>query len=397
MTKITFIGDIMCEEPLLKASKDAGTYNFEDVFSGCKELFSESDYVIGNLETPLAGESAGYTKELFSFNTPDSFAKSMRDSGIQIVTTATNHALDRDIPGLLRTLDVLDDMGIDHIGTYRSKTERDKLYCIEAGQQKIGILNYSYGTNVYESPYYLKDDEYYYLNLLMPQAKRKNSTKGFRKTVSRTVRKIIPLKHILYIKKALHKEYANKYTDKLNESSLSEEYLKRIQHDITKAKEECDIVIVCLHIGGQFNESVGEQVNYFTRYFSESGADYLINTHAHVVQNSEYIGSTFVANCLGNFSISPSSVYVPHELKPEYSIALHVYIEGDTKKLTFSILKILEDKRHLIKVLPISLLNERINEDERMLLQKDVTFIYNRFLGKKENEVPLQKEYPIEV
>lgn len=387
----------MCEESLLKVSKHGKNYNFDDVFKGCKELFSESDYVIGNLETPFAGEKAGYTSELFSFNTPDAFAKSMKDGGINIVTTATNHALDRDVSGLIKTLDVLDDIGISHIGTYRSKADRDKLFVINAEQQKVGILNYTYGTNIYESPYYLNKDEYWRLNLLMPQVKRENRTKGFRKNISKVIRRIIPMKYFLHIKKFFHREYVNKYVDKFDINLLNDEYLNRICDDMTRVKKECDIVIVCLHIGGQFNDKVGEQVQYFTQYFLNLGADYLINTHAHVVQNTEYVDSMFVANCLGNFSISPSSIYVSHELKPEYSIALHIYIENNERKLTFSILKILENKRHNINVLPIDVLAKEIDKDEYLLLQKDVTYIYNRVLQKNVDDVLLLKEYPMEV
>ena len=115
MKKITFIGDIMCEEPLQNASKKGASYHFDQVFEGCKRLFSESDYVVGNLETVFAGESAGFTKDLFSFNSPDDFAYALAKSGIHMVTTAQNHILDRDRAGLLRTLRVLDEVGIENI------------------------------------------------------------------------------------------------------------------------------------------------------------------------------------------------------------------------------------------------------------------------------------------
>ena len=43
--KITVIGDIMCEPPVLKASRSKnGEYNFDGVFSKVAPMFSEADY-----------------------------------------------------------------------------------------------------------------------------------------------------------------------------------------------------------------------------------------------------------------------------------------------------------------------------------------------------------------
>ena len=102
IVKISFIGDIMCELPLLKASKNKNGYNFDKVFANVTDIFKESDYIVGNLETICAGEELELTKHLFSFNTPESFISSIKKSGIDMVTTATNHSLDRGIEGLIK-------------------------------------------------------------------------------------------------------------------------------------------------------------------------------------------------------------------------------------------------------------------------------------------------------
>ena len=84
--KITVIGDIMCEPPVLKASrKKDGSYNFDGVFTHLRHLILESDYVIGNIEFPLGGEEVGYTDTFFKFNAPDSFADAVKNAGIDMV------------------------------------------------------------------------------------------------------------------------------------------------------------------------------------------------------------------------------------------------------------------------------------------------------------------------
>ena len=146
--KISFLGDIMCEMPFLKAAKiKPYNYDFDKAFSGLKILCEKSDYVIGNLETVCAGETQGYTKELYSFNTPDNFISALKKCGIDFVSTANNHCLDRGLDGLRRTLDVLDSQGIRHTGTYRSRKESEYACIVEIMGMKLGIISYTYGTN----------------------------------------------------------------------------------------------------------------------------------------------------------------------------------------------------------------------------------------------------------
>ena len=61
LIRITFIGDIMCERPLLKAYFINKGYDFRPVFEATKKLFNESDFVIGNLKTCFDWKEVGYT------------------------------------------------------------------------------------------------------------------------------------------------------------------------------------------------------------------------------------------------------------------------------------------------------------------------------------------------
>src|SRR5690625_3859797 len=140
LIKISFLGDIMCEMPLLHASKISNDkYNFDKVFANMKEVFQESDYVIGNLETVCAGKNYGYTNHIYSFNTPSEFIKSIKSSGIDIVTTATNHSLDRGVTGLIENLKTLEDNDLKNIGTYKDKKSSDQLFIEEINGSKIAF------------------------------------------------------------------------------------------------------------------------------------------------------------------------------------------------------------------------------------------------------------------
>ena len=124
--KLSFVGDIMCKKQQIEASrKPNNEYNFDKCLSGIKHFFEKSDYISGNLETPITKNNLGLTEQNFSFNTPMEFAKAIKNNNINLLTTANNHALDRGKKGLLETLECLEDLSIEHIGTYKSKEERN--------------------------------------------------------------------------------------------------------------------------------------------------------------------------------------------------------------------------------------------------------------------------------
>ncbi len=134
-----------------KAQLDAalqpdGTYSYNGCFTLVKSQIEAADIAVCNFETTLGGAPySGYPQ----FCSPDAYAEAVRDAGFDVFLTANNHCLDRRNRGLIRTLDILDSLGIAHLGTYRNQAERDSLYpyIIEHGRMRIALLNYTYDTN----------------------------------------------------------------------------------------------------------------------------------------------------------------------------------------------------------------------------------------------------------
>ena len=56
-----------------ESGKTKDGYDFRGVFAHTKKLLEQSDFVVGNLETPLAGKEAGYTNTHLCFNAPDEY------------------------------------------------------------------------------------------------------------------------------------------------------------------------------------------------------------------------------------------------------------------------------------------------------------------------------------
>ena len=145
---MTAIGDVMCHNTQYwdAYNKDTDTYDFSYVFEDIKHYIETADISIGSLETSFAGKDRGYSNYP-TFNSPDALAYDLKEMGLDILSTAGNHCLDKGFSGLSRTIDVLDDAGIKHLGTYKTAEEQNQILIQEVKGVKIGFINYTYGTN----------------------------------------------------------------------------------------------------------------------------------------------------------------------------------------------------------------------------------------------------------
>ena len=400
--KLSFLGDVTCDRPLLNASKNkSDAYDFSPVFSEVKSIFRSSDYVIANFENVCAGSSNDYKNEYLLYNCPDKFVKDMKSSGIDFVTTANNHCLDQGIEGLKRTIRVLDSNSVEHTGTYTDQKSRDACKIVLINDIKIAILSYTYGTNESNTGVILNQDTDYYVGLLREQKDAAKDSKKICKKVARYLkasqrRKISRL--INRTKLRLGISYFKPYTDKIQDQDTANRYLDQIEKDIIKAKSHSDVVVACLHIGGQFNEEPGEYSKFIVDFFVKKGVDIIVGNHPHVIQKAYNIDSAVVAYSLGGFNLSISADYIVHEPLPEYSLILNVYIDEASRryhKVTFSILKIVEDDSHMCIVYPVDKLVNELSDHEILKLNDDITKIYNRVTGKNLSKIKIQNEYEL--
>lgn len=401
LKKITFIGDIMCEPMLMRASRTKEGFDFSSVFTNLKDFFDESDYIIGNLETPLAGEEAGYTNSLFSFNAPDEFADAIKEAGIHLVLTANNHCLDRGIEGLGRTIKVLKNKGIQYAGTSDTCSEYIKPVYFSLGKTRCAVVSYTYGTNYAANKLLLTPEQQKMINLLRPQQESYFISYSQERTIlQRVILKMfymIKEENRYFIKKSLRMKVNTAHADDNLNEVTAQPYIKKMKLDIQTAKAHADIVFFCPHVGGQFNSEPGAFSEYIFKEAARAGCDAIIASHSHVVQKRDYCEGIPSFYSLGNFSMSPNSVYLIHDNKPEYGIAIHAYL--DEKRIdhfTFSIFKIIENKKTPLTVrLVDELYNDIKDEKERRKLMNDVAFIHKIVTGSSMSSIIMKKEYAL--
>ena len=271
--KLSFVGDLMVHSRQLYEAYNAddGTYDFGYSFEFVRDHIASADYAIGNLETVLGGKETGYT-DFPAFNAPDEFALALREAGFDMLTTANNHCNDRGESGIIRTIDVLDSLGLDHIGTYKSEEEQNKILIREIKGIKFAFLSFTYGTNGIS----LASGKPYLANI------------------------------------------------------MSKELIKE---DIERAKDENpDVIIVLPHMGGEYESQPSEEWKDWTHFMLDCGADIVVASHPHVIQPVEFVGisnggketrSCFIAYSTGNFLSSQ------REPPTDAGMILNLYFERD--------------------------------------------------------------------
>ena len=134
-TDITFtmtaIGDVMCHntqylDAYIESDDENHNYDFSYVFEDIYRYTKINDLTIASLETSFAGKERGYSNYP-TFNSPDNLAYDLKRIGVDVLSTAGNHCLDMGFSGLSRTIDVLNDADISHLGTYKTQEDRDQI------------------------------------------------------------------------------------------------------------------------------------------------------------------------------------------------------------------------------------------------------------------------------
>ena len=91
---IVGIGDTLCHGPNFEDAYNSktGEYDFSTFFKYITKHF-DGIVNVGNLEVPFAGKDKGYSGYP-TFNAPEHLAFDLKKLGLDIMTTANNHALD---------------------------------------------------------------------------------------------------------------------------------------------------------------------------------------------------------------------------------------------------------------------------------------------------------------
>ncbi|MCM3727492.1 CapA family protein [Neobacillus cucumis] len=244
--KITIgaVGDILIHNPVYQDAFNGADYSFDPMFDPVKSILEKPDILTANQESMLGGLElglSGYPR----FNSPHQVANALIHSGVDIVSTANNHSLDKGEKGIQSESAYLDQIGLPHVGSFIDPMDRQRLRIINKNGIKVAFLSYTYGTNGIPIP------------------------KG--------------------------KDYLVNVIDK-----------NAMKAEIRRAKSNADVVVMSIHWGNEYQRIPSKEQKDLAQFLANEGADIIFGSHPHVLQPMEWINRTdgrksFVIYSLGNF------------------------------------------------------------------------------------------------
>ncbi|MBC7087087.1 MAG: CapA family protein [Tissierellales bacterium] len=243
--EIIFVGDIMLHMPQVNSAKTSEGYDFNPVFKYIKPYIEDSDLAIANIETSFSNKDKPFSGFPL-FNSPVEILDALKFTGFNVLSTANNHVLDQGRDGIIKMIDELEKREIEYIGT--SKGEYTPYKILDVNDIRVGIFTYAF--------------------------------------------------------------YLNGLNSRLNEEEISTMLNlydeDRAKIDIENAKKDgAEIIILFLHWGNEYQKLASDYQRDTALKLAEFGADIIVGSHPHVIQDSEIIDlgdrNTYVFYSLGNF------------------------------------------------------------------------------------------------
>jgi poly-gamma-glutamate synthesis protein (capsule biosynthesis protein) len=239
-------GDILIHETLYNSvDRGNGVYDFTENYEFLAPYLQRYDWTVANLEVTLGGPNpvvGTYPSAYPSFNCPDSVADALKHAGVDMLLTANNHSYDTRKEGLLRTVQVLREKGIEYLGT--RDTETESLYKVkEINGIRIGMACFTYSK--------LLGDGRKSLNGITVAADAGNLVSTF--------------------------TYENKNA-----------FYEEAQRAITAMKEQgAQFTVFYMHWGNEYQRTPNSHQKQLASKLCELGVDVIVGGHPHVIQPFE--------------------------------------------------------------------------------------------------------------
>ncbi|MBD1379350.1 CapA family protein [Metabacillus arenae] len=243
--QLSAIGDILIHSRVYDDAKQKnGGYDFTPMISEVKPLLEKADFTMANQETMVGGTEIGLSTYP-SFNSPFEVADGFQEAGIDLVTIANNHTLDRGEKAIMSALNYYDKIKMPYVGSYKNNNDAQTPRVINKNGIRLGFLAYTYGTN----------------GIPVPEGKP-------------------------YLVDLIDKE--------------------KMKEDIHKIKQRSDVLIVSMHWGLEYQRLPNDEQKDLAQFLADQGVHVVIGHHPHVLQPMEWVSGkngheAFVIYSLGNF------------------------------------------------------------------------------------------------
>lgn len=229
--RIMAVGDDLIHKQLYEAARlPEGGYCFDGMFDGVHEMIAQADVRVINQETILVKDEE-QVSSFPAFGSPVAVGEAVVEAGFNVVTHASNHALDKGLDGIADTLAFWEryENSVCMLGLNGSADDQNRIRSIVVDGIKIALINCTEKLNFRRLPHAAP----YSVDVM----------KGFSR--------------------------------------------RALAERIGRARREADFVIVFPHWGCEYLYEPIKSQRAWTSFFAEAGADLIIGTHPHVVQPVE--------------------------------------------------------------------------------------------------------------
>ena len=253
-TVIHFVagGDINVTDKTVSAGNLPSGYDYGNVFLDILPVLAAGDLTAMNFEGNLFGAPYGTDSK----SAPKELLQALKSAGVDFVQTANSYAVYNGLDGLQLTLQGIRQTGMEPLGTYADKaefTENGGFVIRQVQGIRIAIVAFTKGMD----------------GMTLPS--------GSENCVN-----------------VLYEDYDGQYRD-INTAKIDS-----VMNAIDK--QEPDLVVAMVHWGGVFNDSISASQQKICKQLQDRGADAIIGTHSHYVQQMQFDAATgqFVAYSLGD-------------------------------------------------------------------------------------------------
>lgn len=244
-------GDLNVNDTTVAAGGPA--YIYTEAFMDVAHILADGDITVVNFEGGLYGNPFGSE----SASAPPSVMTALAEAGVDIVQLANSYSIYNGVSGLRSTIAGVRQAGMEPLGAYETNTafqESKGYYIKEVNGVKIAFVAFTKGMD----------------GMALPA--------GSEKCVN-----------------VLYTDYSSTY------QKVDTEGITAIMK--AAAAQKPDLTVVMLHWGSEFNDTISESQEDLVALFQKLGADAIIGTHPHYVQQMSLDEETgfFVAYSLGDF------------------------------------------------------------------------------------------------
>ena len=238
-------------------------------------LLKAGDLTIGNLEVPLT-ESGVRAEKLVTMRAPTSGAAELADLGFDLVSLATNHALDYGADGMRDTVRALDAAGVMHAGFGESAAEATRPRVVSVGDTTLAFFSFCSALPL-----------------------------GYNATADRAGVGAMRVRQNFEFDSTFLDETPG--TPPFVHSSAHEPDVRVAETAIREAKKDHDVVAVALHWGVPFCylPAVQGPLAQYQRPLAwrliDAGADLIIGSHPHCLHPVEFYKNGLILYSTGNF------------------------------------------------------------------------------------------------